>query len=351
MHKSKRIIIISDVSYKPVKLFLDTSNKFAKGFTRLGHDVRCFHYNNILKQLSPFKSKKLASYFYKKKADSILSNFAKNYKPDIVVIGFPRSFDGISVIRLREAVPRAILVGGDGDPWPKLNPGRIETAKHFDILTSTNDGSWLQDYRDAGVPFCVFMPNFCDSDTDHRYDVDPEWETDILWTGKAKHHAYSGETLREELVEKLSHRNNCRIYGCLGRPNIGGIDSLYAMSGARIGLSISATEPVKLYDSDRLIRLLSCGTFVLARRFPDCELLFKDGEHIKYFDTIEEFFDLAEWYLQHEKERKRIADAGMKRTHGQFNCTNIAGYLLELVEKRRYGAPWFEHLSTAKMGR
>ena len=347
----KKILIISDFSYKPVKMFIDQSNKLAKGFIRLGHDVRCIYYNNILQQLSMFKSKKLTSFFYKKNADEILAGFVKNYQPDIIVIGLPRNFDGASVNLLRDVAPQATLIGGDGDPWPKANPGRIETAKHLDILTSTNDGSWLQEYRDAGVPFCVFMSNFCDSDTDHRYKVGSEWESDIIWTGKAKHHACSHETIREELVEKISRWENCAIYGCLGRPNIGGMDILYAVSGARIGLSISATEPVKLYDSDRLIRLLSCGTFVLARRFPDCELLFKDGEHIRYFDTVDEFFELADWYLQHENERKRIADAGMERTHKQFNCTNIAGYLLELVEKRKYSAPWFEHLSTAKLGR
>ena len=62
--------------------------------------------------------------------------------------------------------------------------------------------------------------------------------------------------------------------------------------------------------------------------------------HLKYFSSVEEFFDLADWYLSHEAERKKIADAGMKRAHEQFNSVKIAGYLLDLVEKGSYDAPW-----------
>lgn len=340
-------MIISDTSYKSVKMFLNQVPKLAKGFIRLGNDVRCFSYNNIIRQLSPLKSKKFSSFFYKKTADNILSSFAKNYEPDIVIIGgFPRYFDRISVNRLREVIPKAVLVGGDGDPWPKLNPSRIETAKHFDILTATNDGQWLQDYRDAGVPFCIFMPNMCDPDIDHRYQVSEEWKTSILWTGTEKHHADTRETFREELVTELAKRNNCALYGCFGKPQIGGIDYLYAISGAKIGVSVNAVNSVRLYHSDRITFYLACGTFVLAKRVPDTDLLFKDGEHLRYFDTVDEFFDLADWYLNHEEERKKIADAGMQHVHKQFNCVKIAGYVLELIEKGTYNAPWFKYHST-----
>ena len=79
----------------------------------------------------------------------------------------------------------------------------------------------------------------------------------------------------------------------------------------------------------------------MAKRVPDTNLLFQDGEHLKYFDTVDEFFNLAKWYLGHETERERIANAGMQWTHERFNCVKIAGYILELVEKGTYSAPWF----------
>jgi hypothetical protein len=244
---------------------------------------------------------------------------------------------------VRQAVPNAVIVGEDGDPWPKLQKdNRISTAKEFDVLTATNDGQFLQDYRDAGVPLCVFMPNMCDPDIDHRYEVGPEWKTDILWTGTAKHRADTNETFREELVTELAKRSNCALYGCFGRPQIGGLDYLYAISGAKIGVNVNAYGPVKFCHSDRLTQYLSCGTFVMAKRFDGCNMLYKDKEHLRYFDTAEEFFDLADYYLGNETERNKIADAGMKHVHTKFNSVKIAGYILDLVEAGTYSAPWLQ---------
>ncbi len=69
-------------------------------------------------------------------------------------------------------------------------------------------------------------------------------------------------------------------------------------------------------------------------------MLFKDGVHLRYFDTAEEFFELADWYLKHEDERVKIANAGMEYIHREFNCEKIAGYMLDVVEKGSYKAPW-----------
>lgn len=340
MAKPKRIFIVADVSGKSVKIFLNQMPKLAKGLIRLGYDARIFSYCDALRQLSPFKSKTLTSRFYKSKVDRLLANQIKDYKPDIVYVSFARVLNAETIEIMRKVAGNAVFIGGDGDPWPKLQGDRIETAKKLDILTATNDGQFLQDYRDAGVPLCVFMPNMCDPDIDCRYPVGAEWQTDILWTGKAKHHADSSETLRQEIVAKLVQHENCTVYGSCGRPQIGGFDYLYAISGARIGVNVNAVNSVRLCHSDRLTHYLACGTFVLAKRVPDTDLLFKDGLHLKYFDTVDEFFDLADWYLAHEDERKKIADAGMKHVHENFNSQKIAGYILELVEKGKYSAQW-----------
>lgn len=341
MSKAKRVFIVSDITYNPVKMFLNQTNKFAKGFIRLGRDVRVFSYRNALFYQSPIKSKTFAARFFKSKTDQLLADQIKNYQPDIVFVIFPRVFDADTVLYIRRVVPDAVFIGYDGDFWPKLQKGsRIETAKKLDIVLATNDGRFLQDYRDAQVPVCHFIPNLCDADIEHRYEVNRQWKADILWTGKPKHKAYSGETFREELVNRLAEQQNVRLYGCLGRPKIGGIDYLYAISGAKIGLSVNAINTIRLYHSDRFLHYLACGTFVLAKRVPDTDLLFEDGVHLRYFDTVDEFFDLAEWYLNHEDERIKIADAGMRHAHTEFNCEKIAKYILDIAEYGSYSAPW-----------
>lgn len=341
MVQAKRILIIADIKHKAIKTFVDQVFKLAKGFIRLGNDVRFFSYCNALSQASPFKSKTFSKILFKSKVDKLLAEQVKNYRPHIIYINFPKMLDGITIERMRQQVPQTVFIGDDGDPWPKLQKdGRIDTAKKLDILLATNDGQFLQDYRAAGVPKCVFMPNICDPDNDHRYRASEEWKTDILWTGTVKHHADTSEVFRENLVTQLAKRKNCTLYGCFGRPQIGGIDYLYAISGAKVGVNVNAYGPVKFCHSDRLTQYLACGTLGMAKRFDGCNLLYKDNIHLRYFDTIEEFFDLADWYLGHEEQRKKIADAGMKWVHEQFNCVKIAGYILDIINTGDYSAPW-----------
>jgi len=341
MSKSKRIFIVADISYNPVKMFVNAMRKLAKGLIRLGHDVEIFSYRNAILSMSPLKSKTFAARFFKSQVDELLTAQVRQYSPDIVWVGLPRILDVRTIERMRQAAPIAVFMGGDGDPWPELNKKKMETAKKLDIIVATNDGQFLQCYRDAGVPQCAFIPNMCDPDIDHRYEVSDDWKTDILWTGKAKHHADSSETLREDIVNRLALQKNCALYGCCGRPKIGGIDYLYAISGARIGVNVNAVNSVRLYHSDRIIHYLACGTFVLSKRVPDTDLLYRDGQHLKYFDTADEFFELANWYLNHEEERKKIADAGMKWAHEQFNPIKIAEYILALAERGSSTVSWF----------
>jgi spore maturation protein CgeB len=336
--------MISDLRLDAVQMFKNNPIKLAKGFIRLGHDVRQFSYFETVMGLSPLRNRAFARLFAKTRVDELLAKAIVNYRPDIIFMAFVRMLDAETVERIRRAAPNAVFIGFDVDAWPELRPGRIDTAKKFDILLATNDGEYLQTYRNAGVPKCVFMPNSCDPDIDRRYNVEDKWKKDILWTGYIEHNPgrFPGEKTRYEIVERLAGMPNCAVHGCCGRPKIGGMDYLHAISGAKIGLSINGDNNVRLYHSNRLTHYLACGTCVLARRVPDSDSLFKDGLHLRYFDTAEEFFDLAKWYLEHETERKKIADAGMKWTHEQFNGVKIAGYMLDFIEKGKYDAPWMK---------
>lgn len=342
MGKVLKILILSDSNYKPVKMYLDQMPKLAKGFIRLGHDVRHLSYCSILSQLSPFKSRSLSSFLFKKKVDETISCFAKNYRPDIIYISFAKHLDKATVLLLRENAPSAVLVGMDGDPWPEREKGRIETACGLDILMATNDGIFLDKYKQAGVKKCVFMPNMCDPDIDHRYEVDETWKSDVLWTGAVQHTVglADGDKTRQQVIDLLAQRPNVRIYGCMGQPKISGIDYLYTISGAKIGLAINAINSISLYHSDRFTHYTACGTMVLAKRVPDTERLMADKIHVRYFDEPAECMELIDWYLAHEDERKKIADSGMEHCHTCFSSVRIAQCILDLAQTGQYKAPW-----------
>ena len=345
--RPRRVLIITSAAQNHTKICLSQVRRLGKGLVRLGHDVACFDYRSALMEASPIKSKAFARWFCKPEANRQLVRYARAYEPQIIVVGFPRDLDPDCVDQIREAVPAATLVGMDGDPWPDRVEGRIATGAKLDIVTATNNGDFLDLYRRAGAPVCCFLPNMCDPLVEYRYSASDEWRSDLLWTGKTGHDDSRSDPLRGQIVGDLAARKNARLYGCLGRPHISGIDYLRAISGAKIGVSVNAINTVPLYHSDRLTLYAACGTLVLAKRVPFSDVLFEDSVHVKYFDTAEEFSDLADWYLKHEEERSRIAMAGMERAHTEFNGIKMAGYLLELVDRGSYQAPWSQALSTA----
>jgi hypothetical protein len=294
-------------------------------------------------QCSPFPSKRIAQTFGKKKADKILIDQIKAYHPDIVLTIALKYLDEETILAARKAAPNAILVGRDGDPFPERNKPRLEIAKNLDIMTCFYGGRFLQTYKDAGVPLCALMPAPCDPDIQRPYkNLEDKWKSDIIFTGREGHSRLDDveEKERAKILNGLKNMERTKLYGCFGSPTIDGIEVFFAISGAKTALSINAVNDVQLYHSDRLVNCLSCGTFTLAKRVPDTELLFEDNKHLRYFDTADEFFELADWYLRHDDQREKIAAAGMEHAHREFNCTKIAKHLMDLIETGDYDAPW-----------
>jgi len=341
MPKAKRILIIEDMKEYSPKFLLSGLRKQIKGYVRLGHDVHVFNYGDAFWHVAPVMSKLMKRRWCKQYVDDLLAKVIGSYGPDIVHLSFANFIDGSTVDRIRQTVPNAFLLSIDGDPWPELQANRVEIASKLDFVFATNNGKWLDVYRKAGVP-CAFLPNPCDPDINYRYDVEGRWKTDILFTGKTKlNKRYPTDPMRHELISRLAGMDNATLYGCFGRPRIDGMDYLYAISGARIALSINLANDVSMCHSDRLTHYLACGTFVLAKRVPDADLLFKDGVHLRYFDTIDEFFELADWHLAHEEERAGIAECGMRHIHAEFNGQKLAKYILDVVDHGSYEAPWW----------
>jgi spore maturation protein CgeB len=340
MGKAKRIFVISDFKDESPKSIRMQPRMWVKGLTRLGHDVQRFSYRNIMIQNSPLPSKRIAMRFAKKKADEILVEQVRRYHPDIVFILGLKYIGDKTVKMIRDVAKKAVFISRDEDPFPDKYPQRAAIAKQTDILIATSAGRFLETYKNAGVKHCAFIPNACDPDIQYRYPVSDEWKTDIIFTGKAEHTRLDRNDERYQLVRRLADRPNAKIYGSFGIPRVEGIDYFYAISGAKTALSINIANDVSLYHSDRLMNYISCGTFTLAKRVPDTELLFEDGVHLKYFDSADEFFELADWYLKNDQQREKIAKAGMERAHKEFNCQRVAGFMLEIAEKGTYNAPY-----------
>jgi len=264
MPRPKRILFVVDSKDYTDKLLLADIRKRVKGFIRLGHDTQVFSPNLALRQIGGIKNKMWVRKVYKSRMDELATRQINNYCPDIIYISFAKCIDQKTITCFRQAAPNAVLVGYDVDIYPEQHPGRVRTASELDLLLTTYSGQALVPYTNHGVR-CVFMPNICDSDIEYRYPVSAEWETDILFTGKISHRKYPTDEVRSQLLMRLSQDDRFICYGSLGRGLVGGLEYYYAISGAKIGLSINADNNIPLYHSDRLTQYLACGTCVLAK--------------------------------------------------------------------------------------
>jgi len=342
---SVRIYLIEDFKEGSLRASLTFGHKLQKGLLRLGHDVFPFSYRDMQRQYSFFHYCSFIKSIGKRNALRIMVSQIKNYKPDVVIFrSAVRKLDEEFIVQARLAAPHAILACWSISISAAVHPNILACARHADVFLTTSAGRNLKQYRAAGIRKCAYMPYPCDPDLEHRYEVDGKWKSDLLFTGQVERKVVGQDPMRAELIKRLVRERGLKIWGGLGKPKIRGLDYLHAISGARIGISINEFNDVPLCHSNRFINYLACGTMVLARYVPDSELLFTDGKHLRYFSTIEECLELADYYLSHEHERQAIAKAGMEHAHANFNCTAIAKDAVELITTGAYDKPWAEVL-------
>lgn len=80
-------------------------------------------------------------------------------------------------------------------------------------------------------------------------------------------------------------------------------------------------------QTTRTMEIPACGSLLMAERTIEHERLFKDKEEAVFFSSDKELLELCLYYLSHEDERKRIAEAGRRR------CL-MSGYSNEETIKR-----------------
>lgn len=60
----------------------------------------------------------------------------------------------------------------------------------------------------------------------------------------------------------------------------------------------------------RVFEVLGCRTLLLTENIPTIHELFKDGVHLVTYNSIDDAIEKAKYYIEHDEERERIAEAG-----------------------------------------
>lgn len=104
-------------------------------------------------------------------------------------------------------------------------------------------------------------------------------------------------------------------------------DAAKRFSEARIVFNISIKDDINM----RVFEAMGTGSFLLTNYLPTLGDLFKDGKHLVTYDSYDDMIDKAKYYLEHEKEREKIAEAGYKEVIKKHTYQNRIETIAKII--------------------
>jgi len=103
-----------------------------------------------------------------------------------------------------------------------------------------------------------------------------------------------------------------RPWGRWDTSELQGEDYVAGINGAKIALAFFSAWNRDSFTR-RAFEIPACGTFMLSQRTEAMREMFREDVEAAYFSSPEELVDKAKYYLRHESQRSRIAEAGRQR--------------------------------------
>ena len=99
---------------------------------------------------------------------------------------------------------------------------------------------------------------------------------------------------------------------------------------SKINLNISS-RTIETGIPQRVFDILACGGFCLTNYQPEIAEVFEDGVELVMYTDIEDMLKKAEYYMTHEEERLRIAEAGNEKVKNRYSIKDRMKILFEAV--------------------
>lgn len=143
---------------------------------------------------------------------------------------------------------------------------------------------------------------------------------------KYRVHFYTRDKDTSQLNEKV------RVFPAVHYDNE--ISQIYHNSKINLNITLHCIESGA---SQRIFDVMAAGGFLLSNYQPELEEMFVVGEEIVLFHSLQEMEDMAEYYLTHEEERKRIARKGQQKVLRYHDLHDRMEQVMELVMEREEG--------------
>ena len=139
---------------------------------------------------------------------------------------------------------------------------------------------------------------------------------DVVFMGNNYQTTFELSTFRKDMVNRLygTFGDHFGLFGqgwerSAGECGTNPRKEAMIYRSSKMAISLSHYD-LQRYFSDRMFRLMGCGTLCLVKSYPGLEIDFTDGENVVVWKTLDELCEKIRYYLDHPQERLRIARKG-----------------------------------------
>lgn len=195
---------------------------------------------------------------------------------------------------------------------------RLATAKKSDFVFCAQKKA-VEDMKLAGVPNPIWLPHAVEPQAYPKFDLLAK-KYDICFVG----HVSSAN--REEALDRVFREFPNFYYGQQLFE-----DAARKYAESKIVFNIAMKEDVNM----RCFEALATKSFLLTDWVPSIEDLFEDGKHLVLYRTMDECIEKAKYYLAHDEEREKIAQAGYEHVLKNHTIQDRVNIILDEYLKSR----------------
>ena len=338
-----RILLIGNAGERePGRRSYSVERKLGHGFVRNGHNVLFFSDRDVARAGSFFRSSRAGRGAANAKFLEAVGNFA----PDAIVAAHASliATDTFAQAKAAPSRPRLAMVCVD----PLSRTVNVEfLAKRAEVADATfvtTAGEALARFSTSSN-VSAFIPNPIDPSIETTRNFErSDLAKDVFFAANAGGDR-ADDWRRATPRLMASSELVCSFHGFDGRPGIYGAEYFAALAEARMGLNLNSDraedartrapdEELYLYSSDRVSQLLGGGLLTLSFRVNRLFEMFEDGVEMGFADSPEGMRDLALRYRRDDSARRRIAEAGWRKAHAEFNERKVAAFVEDVLFRR-----------------
>ncbi|MBO5941603.1 MAG: glycosyltransferase [Kiritimatiellae bacterium] len=334
--KPHRILLVDNLMIRRYgNLRMGPGRKLMCGAIRNNWRLCEFSDRDMARLLAPLGIRSIGG----KIANGKLLKTAKNFRPDIMLIGHCDYICNDTLFAIREALPGIKIAHFNVDPlWQEHTCAQMsDRMESCDALFATTAGEILKTWA-TGRNAVAYMPNPSDPSMENQDNgLKTDFRRDLFFAGNPREGDPRWDLLNE-VLPALEGKLKIDIFGS-GRPSIWGAEYEEVLASSKMSLNLNRKEGDKWYSSDRIAHLMGYGILTFQSARNQMQRFFADDETV-WFDDAADLTEKILYYQSHDRERASIASAGRKKYHALFNGARVLKFMVETMLGEPYSEPY-----------